>query len=559
MAAIVHLLCCWRDTIGGGHGLVGVPLRAEGKRCGIGIAQLRSLSQHQVENRGFIVTRLGNDLEDFAGGAFAFKLRLHFAELADVFDGNDCLRGKGFDQRNFIVRVGTDFFAKQDQCSDAAFAGHQRHKQVRTDAGIVHHTHEMRNTRPVAVRVGHVRDVHRLARDDGERSVRDVRVHADLTLVINLLSVRIDLEGCDKGLVAVTLATHCQCGRVGLTKGGCLFEDQVKNRALIVARGADQLQNLRHSALTLEPGLDLTELAHVFNGDHCLRGKRFNQRNLIICKGLHLTPVKRNVPDRLTLPHQRNGQKCAQAFGLHDFSTHGLAVAVAGCVLEVMAMRDDAVPHRQLGIAIICVVKLQRPDGLTDFQHPQLFTPMGDKTGLLAVLINDVDAAHRGTRQGCRPAQHRLKHGLHIILVLTDDIQDFARCRLALQPRLHFAELAHILNGDHGLLSKAFDQSNLAVIKCRYQRTKQCNCTNSLPVQNQRYEQNRTDADVVDHRTHRAGSGFIQLPFRHIGQMDQLAFQNALGRVGLSGVQWQLAFGKQARRAFADTTSPAGC
>ena len=80
---------------------------------------------------------------------------------------------------------------------------------------------------------------------------------------------------------------------------------------------------------------------------------------------------------------------------------------------------------------------------------------------MAAVLADDVENGHRRVAQFGGLAQDHIEHGPVIIPALADDLEDFPRRCLARQPRLQLAELADVLDGDDGLGSEGFDQSDL--------------------------------------------------------------------------------------------------
>ncbi len=81
-------------------------------------AEPRGALQDHVEDRRLVVARAADDLQDLAGRRLAGQPCLQLAELADVLDGDDGLRGEGLDQRDLLGRKRVDDKARERHHAD---------------------------------------------------------------------------------------------------------------------------------------------------------------------------------------------------------------------------------------------------------------------------------------------------------------------------------------------------------------------------------------------------------------------------------------------------------
>src|SRR5688572_6885485 len=108
------------------------------QRCWIGISRhsshhitvdaldesARSITQvgrafcDRVQHGLNIGRRAGDDTEDFARGSLLFQRFLQFGEQPDVFDGDDCLIGEGFEKSDLLVGKWADFGSANQNSSD---------------------------------------------------------------------------------------------------------------------------------------------------------------------------------------------------------------------------------------------------------------------------------------------------------------------------------------------------------------------------------------------------------------------------------------------------------
>ncbi len=84
---------------------------------------------------------------------------------------------------------------------------------------------------------------------------------------------------------------------------------------------------------------------------------------------------------------------------------------------------------------------------------------MGDDPEQLAIELTDMTFCRAG--QFHRIGDHRVQHRLNIGRRAGDDTQDFARRRLLFQCLFEFLEQPHVLDSNHGLVGKSFEEFDL--------------------------------------------------------------------------------------------------
>src|SRR5438445_6492545 len=77
------------------------------------------------------------------------------------------------------------------------------------------------------------------------------------------------------------------------------------------------------------------------------------------------------------------------------------------------------------------------------------------------VPVDDEDRATQGRTHTDPASGDRLENGLRVCRRTSDDPEDLTGCRLPLQGLLRLGEQPHILYGDHSLVGKCFEQSDL--------------------------------------------------------------------------------------------------
>jgi len=104
-------------------------------------------------------------------------------------------------------------------------------------------------------------------------------------------------------------------------------------------------------------------------------------------------------------------------------------------------------------------LKRNNPDALTVPDAPNVTPSRAFRHSLPGNGSMDLMADRLG--EPCCVSQDHVEQWLVAIAALADDLKDFPRRRLALQPHLQLAELADILDGDDGLGREGFDHGDL--------------------------------------------------------------------------------------------------
>ena len=81
-----------------------------------------------------------------------------------------------------------------------------------------------------------------------------------------------------------------------------------------------------------------------------------------------------------------------------------------------------------------------------------------------------------------RALGNRVKHRLNVRRRAGDDAQDFTRRRLLLQRLLEFLEQPHVLDGDHRLIGKGFEQLDLRRGEGAHLDATCGQCSNEFPL-----------------------------------------------------------------------------
>lgn len=95
-------------------------------------------------------------------------------------------------------------------------------------------------------------------------------------------------------------------------------------------------------------------------------------------------------------------------------------------------------------------------------------TPVCRNAQAAQCVVDHLKMCHGRIAEPGRSLQDRVEYRVLVIAGLADDLQDFPRRRLALQPDLKFLELADVLDGDHSLRGEGLDQRGFVCREGRY-------------------------------------------------------------------------------------------
>ena len=115
-----------------------VPLGGEDKPRHRRITQGLRVLQNGFKDRQLVIAALADDAQNLSGRRLARQTVLQVTKLPGVFDGDDRLRGEGFDQCNLIRGKWVRLSPAQRDAAKRCFPAHQRHVQMRADTFDVH-------------------------------------------------------------------------------------------------------------------------------------------------------------------------------------------------------------------------------------------------------------------------------------------------------------------------------------------------------------------------------------------------------------------------------------
>src|SRR5262249_36557315 len=109
--------------------------------------------------------------------------------------------------------------------------------------------------------------------------------------------------------------TESQRHVIDPTNPGRALDNGIEDRLYVRRRAADDAKHLRCRCLMLQglpqfcvALLDLFEESHVFDGDHCLIGERFQESNLLFGEWTNFSPANQDSPNRSSLTKQRSSK-----------------------------------------------------------------------------------------------------------------------------------------------------------------------------------------------------------------------------------------------------------
>ena len=187
------------------------------------------------------------------------------------------MRGKRFYQRNLVLRERVDVISKQRDQTYRGTVLDQGNKKHATDARCVHHRAHDGTARLVKIALPHVVKRDQPTFDDTLGGIRQVRIDFHLAGIEQGDHFGRNANMCGKGHHPVLWPTKDKPSHRRITERLGLFKNGPEHRRLVVLCLADDLEHIRGRRLTLQPVLDFLKLAHVFDGNDSLGGKRLNQ------------------------------------------------------------------------------------------------------------------------------------------------------------------------------------------------------------------------------------------------------------------------------------------
>ena len=231
----------------------------------------------------------------------------------------------------------------------------------------------------------------------------------------------------------------------------------------IERRAADDLQNLAGRGLIFQRFLkiigarpQLSQKSRVFHGDHGLRGKVFQQGDLLAGEGTHFLAVDVDHAQQGVVLPQGHGQRGARAAEIDDRPAVGFAPLIGFVRFHIEAMNDPlsgAQPCRRCARSVI-----RRVPGPVGGQGCG-DGPIGG--GMEALAIKGRQESEIGLAQPHGLFQHRIEHRRQIAGVGVDDLQHLGCRGLLFQRLLRFSDQPRVLHRDHRLGGEVLQQGLL--------------------------------------------------------------------------------------------------
>ena len=136
-----------------------------------------------------VIPALADHFENFARCRFPLEPFLHFAEGTHIVDGDDRLRGEGFDQQNLIVGIGVHLIPGQHQASQTFAVLHEGDIQIAAASMCVDNQLEAFVAGFVEVSIAHVQNAARFTAEDRVPDDRIARLHGVFAIGPKLLDI----------------------------------------------------------------------------------------------------------------------------------------------------------------------------------------------------------------------------------------------------------------------------------------------------------------------------------------------------------------------------------